>query len=362
MKKVLIKAYTKRNLGDDLFIKILCERYPDTLFYIICEKNNSKPFKDIKNLKVIPKIKYIDSILNRVNISVNINELKLTQKYGDVDATVHIGGSIFIQSKYWKKKIKSYKNSITTSNNFFIIGSNFGPYSVDLFKDSYRNIFKIVNDVCFRDFNSYNLFKELTNVRYAPDVVFNLNINDIPIEKPKQKNVIISVIDLSWRPELKEFSILYEVMLEKLICRLINQNYKVTLMSFCENEKDEVVIKRLLDRVQNSKLDSYFYRDNLEGALKVIKSSSGIIATRFHAMILGWVFNKPTVPIAYSQKMINILDDIKYKDSFINLTDNSPWNLDEIISMIDKNKLVDISNLSNNAQYQFKELDNFLKI
>lgn len=32
---MMVSAYTEFNLGDDLFIKVLCERYPDTRFMII---------------------------------------------------------------------------------------------------------------------------------------------------------------------------------------------------------------------------------------------------------------------------------------------------------------------------------------
>lgn len=52
MKKMMVSAYTEFNLGDDLFIKVLCERYPDTRFMIIAPRLYKLVFKDIKNLKV----------------------------------------------------------------------------------------------------------------------------------------------------------------------------------------------------------------------------------------------------------------------------------------------------------------------
>lgn len=61
MKKIIIYAYTKFNLGDDLFIKVLCERYPKTKFIIYAPKDYKKCFKDIKNIKCYSS----QSILNR---------------------------------------------------------------------------------------------------------------------------------------------------------------------------------------------------------------------------------------------------------------------------------------------------------
>ena len=34
MKKIFLYAYTEKNLGDDLFIKYITERYPKCKFYI----------------------------------------------------------------------------------------------------------------------------------------------------------------------------------------------------------------------------------------------------------------------------------------------------------------------------------------
>ena len=38
-----------------------------------------------------------------------------------------------------------------------------------------EKIFKICTDICFRDKYSYNLFKDIENVRYAPDYAFSYN-------------------------------------------------------------------------------------------------------------------------------------------------------------------------------------------
>lgn len=53
MKRIMINAYTTFNLGDDLFIKVLCERYPNTEFILYAPKEYKINFKNSSNLKVI---------------------------------------------------------------------------------------------------------------------------------------------------------------------------------------------------------------------------------------------------------------------------------------------------------------------
>ena len=52
MKKIFIYAYMAKNLGDDLMVRILCERYPNTKFYLFADAFYKTAFKDLDNLTV----------------------------------------------------------------------------------------------------------------------------------------------------------------------------------------------------------------------------------------------------------------------------------------------------------------------
>lgn len=54
LKRVMVHGFFTFNLGDDLFLKILIERYPHITFYIYANKNYKELFKEYKNLKVFP--------------------------------------------------------------------------------------------------------------------------------------------------------------------------------------------------------------------------------------------------------------------------------------------------------------------
>lgn len=55
MRKIFLYAYDRINLGDDLFIRTICNRYPNVKFYLWSKKYNEKVFDDVKNLKVLDK-------------------------------------------------------------------------------------------------------------------------------------------------------------------------------------------------------------------------------------------------------------------------------------------------------------------
>lgn len=56
MLDVFLTAYMACNLGDDLFITILCERYPSVNFYLFCSEPYTVAFKNIKNITVISEL------------------------------------------------------------------------------------------------------------------------------------------------------------------------------------------------------------------------------------------------------------------------------------------------------------------
>ena len=345
MKKIFIQAYLKKNLGDDLFLKILLERYKKEKFQII----GPKEYKEImpSNLKVIKNKKIINKMLN---ILTN-NKISLKKIYSNKsDITVIIGGSMFIQSSNFYKRNDHY------GKNYFIIGSNFGPYKSQEFYDKYYNIFKDAKDVCFREKYSYELFKKLKNIRYAPDVIFSLDTNNIEIKE--NKKVVISIIDCE-RKIGKEYQEIYDKKIIEIMRWFIKRNYTICLMSYCKEEGDEDAINRIiqkLDTHNKRKIETYFYNGNISEALKIMANCEVIVGSRFHSNILGLLLKKTIIPIAYSDKMINILKDIDYKGKVIDIRKMQDFNIEELTDE-DITYKKDVSDIVKKAEQQFKELD-----
>lgn len=357
MKKALIWAYTQVNLGDDLFIKILCERYPNTLFSIIGKKSKLIPFENIPNLQIIRDYySSIDSGFRRLGCRSSFYNNKIKKTASNNDVVINLGGSIFMEFNDWQKNLNDYKGVIENSSKFIVLGSNFGPYKSDDFLLNYSEVFNRLDDICFRDKKSYGLFKDSTNVRYAPDIVFGLAANKVQTLDDSDEYILISVMDFSLRQKLSSYQKLYEKNIVKICSFLVSKNKKVKLMSFCKEEGDERMIDRIRKTFGESPfISSYNYRGDIEEALAVIKSANSIVATRFHSMILALVFQKPFYPIIYSEKMTNVLEDIRFKGKYSMLSE--PIDCEELYDQL---KTLLPSFESNCNSNQFLYLDSIL--
>lgn len=359
-KSVFIYAYTSLNLGDDLLISLLCSRYKDTKFYLVGEASSLKALRIIPNLKTFPSIPRLDGILRRLRINININNIykKLISQF--CDGIVNIGGSIFIENQEWEKKVSTYKIRILKNKPYFIIGSNFGPYKNKAFYDGFKVFFQSVRDVCFRELYSYKLFSDLPNVRYASDVVFSYPFCKVDSTK---NQVAISVIDLESRKKLSIYSEEYHRIITEISRFFINEGFRVVLLGFCEKEGDKIAISKIMDIFNDEDkkyIDTYCYYGNIDETINIINESKYIIATRFHAMILGWVFNKPVYTIVYSDKTINVINEIDSKCKYIRIEDLNKFDIKQIHEYLTMNDTIDIKKQTLLAEKQFEELDKFL--
>lgn len=359
-RKAFVYAYTKCNLGDDLFIKILCERYPHTKFYIISDRKFSEPLKKNPNLIVIYRIPKIDGLLKKLNINVSINNVLSRFLSMYCNAIIHIGGSIFIQNpEEWKSTLNLYRRRILKNKNFHILGSNFGPYMDKEFVEEYRRLFSDIKDVCFRDQYSYSLFKEMQNVRNEHDIVFSLSAAENETIREK-KQVAISIINLHNRKTLSKYEENYYIKIIEIIRFFSRSGYRVLLMSFCKQEGDEDAINDIMHNLDDKckeMTQSYFYSGDIDEALFKIKESKYVIGSRFHAMILGWTFNKLTYPIVYSDKSINVMEDIGFGGRYEMIQNIENMKVDHIIEDLEDSEVPDIKTLSESAVKHFMYLD-----
>ena len=359
MKKALIIAYAKKNLGDDLFIYILAKRYTNTKFYLCAKTKYNKECFNLINFKLINSlvVKEIDKISYNLNIP-KINCNNIVSRF--CDTMILIGGSMFMENVDIEtcKKVLSDRFSYLKSD-YYILGSNFGPYITEEYYNVHKELFKSAKDVCFREEYSYNLFKDLKNIRYASDIVFSMDITDIKIREDKR--VVISIIDLTSRKDLAVYKEVYENKMRRTVEYFLNIGYEVTLMSFCNIEGDEKAIDSILNLVEGKdRVNVYKYDGNIQEALTVIANCKIVIAARFHAMILGLLFNKTVIPMIYSEKTLNVINDIGFKGKYIKLEELSDFDVNNFIEQ-DLNYKFDVSNQIMDSKRQFEVLDTYLK-
>ncbi|WP_226645640.1 polysaccharide pyruvyl transferase family protein [Mesobacillus subterraneus] len=359
-KKFLVKAYFAMNLGDDLFLKILFDRYPDVEWHLLtASENYSMVFNQYKNVKII----------NSMSVKLGRRKYNLFYKFNDLifhykkyDGLVIIGGSLFMENQAWKEHLiqgEYLPNKFQTLNKkTFIIGANFGPFNDALFLKRHREFFLKIDDICYRDQYSYDLFKDMENVRVAPDVVFNLNIE--PFEE-KEKSVGFSLIDIKNRDGLKEHYDSYMDKTLELINKYIQHGYKVKLFSFCKNEGDLNIINTIIEKNNNKNkksIEVIEYKGNLEWFLNRYKTCEVIIGTRFHSIILGFLFEQNVYPILYSDKTYNVLRDLNMDKNYCYIKDIEELDTDKVISTTNK---MNVKEVVKAASKQFAKLDTYLQ-
>lgn len=353
-KKIFIKCYFSKNLGDDLFLKILCERYNEN-FVLLTDSNHDIK---LKNLKII-KLNFFQKIIRKIYHLLDKDYIFLYNIVKKYKYFVNIGGSIFIENYF--REFKLFNLLQKHNIKYYIIGANIGPYKSKQFLTKLKkDVFTSASDVCLRDKESYNLTKNLKNVRYAPDIIFSYDFNKYIMNDKIEKKVLISVIDCYKKKE--QIANIEPEKYDKLIIDLIyfflDKKYKIELVSFCKSEGDEEAINRIYSKLNNKKnVYTNFYDGNIDRILSTIATSSIIVGSRFHANIIGFSMNKVVIPISYNLKTKNMLNDLNFKGTFFDL-DNLQ---DEInFNEIDLNYKVDISLIKENANNHFNELDKIL--
>lgn len=358
-KNILIKAYINKNLGDDLFIKILAEKFLKQNFIIVINKKIfSNDYLNFKNLKRIKGFRILDFIIRKLKGIYIFSEI-IAYKLNKCDKIIEIGGSIFMEKVGKNYHLIQRKSLKELYGKYFILGANFGPYNSNEFLEEYYNFFSECSDVCFRDIYSYSLFKNLPNIRYAKDIVFSLNVE----EYAEKEYILISVIKPSIRKELFDKDNEYYNTIKNVAVDFLENGKKVKLMSFCKNEGDEEAIEEILKITPKSfrdKIGKYYYDGNIEDALEIIGKAEAVVATRFHAMILGFIYRKKVYPIAYSKKTTNVLEDLEFKGNYCSFDNLSKISYEKIM----ENEVLDENILElarKDAERHFEKLDLFLK-
>ena len=348
MKKIFIMAYLRNNLGDDLFVKELINRYPNEKFYIdVIDLKYGEVFRNSNNVEV------------RIEKEENFNKIEINQ----YDAFIYIGGSIFIEGgKVYnldESCIKFIKKCKEKNKPFFYISSNYGPYKTKKYFELSKQAFSNCTDICFRDEYSYNLFKNIGSVRYAPDLLFSYKIDDIEKEK---NSVGISVIDLELREDLKHKEEEYIKFLVRNIEKFLQEGKNIYLFSFCKEEDDEKAIEKVLENIKNkeekNKIKIIKYNNNLIEFLDIYKKMEYMICQRFHSLILSCICNQKIFVISYSKKIDNVIKDLKLE---INYKEHKNLKEDEKLNLKEFKEAKNIEKIKTEAEKQFKELDKFIK-
>lgn len=362
--KVFLKCIFENNLGDDLFIRTVCNRYPDISFTAIA-RNNLTIRPQIPNLKVV----HINNSIYKAfrKISFQLNRVCVADRIlvSSADLVAAVGGSLFMENKIYKDSLKADKYYNTywfeqVKKPLYIIGSNVGPVYNEHYLQKVKRIFLKADDVCLRDHASRDL-AGIEKVRTAPDVIFG--VIDEPMNTETEKKAVISVINCEKKArQMRNFNTeKYREAMIHLIRQLTDQSYNVILYSFCKDEGDEEEIAVLKERLGNTDhISEYFYKGDIDEALSVMEKAEIIVGTRFHANVIGFAMHKKVIPVIYNDKTRNLLDEIHFEGSSIDIEKDIYPDVSKLLSNEPLSPEL-IAQLKTDAQKQFSGLDQALK-
>lgn len=359
MKKVFVDGYHANNLGDDLFFKLLLERYPNTCFIF----NHSD---DAPALLAFPNIKLI-----------NVSRSQLLSELREIDVYLLIGGSMFQEVESKKIWIRRWLSLLARSfilklfrKKIVFIGFNFGPYKTKLFLNLYKILFRFINYLSVRDEFSFELLKNNKKVKFYPDLVFGLNDDKYQRRAiDRTRSLGISIMDFGSNVDFQEE---YEAMIIEII-NGVDSTIPIKLFGFQKfNEIDDsIVINRILDK-SNKKIKYFQYTgNNTDAFLKEYYDNMLVITTRFHSLVLSLKACQDVISFDYNIKVTNLRQMLDLKSSSISIDDITPHSNKKVRLLINeinkyffkgkkKSAAVNLIELSKAAEKHFEYLDIFL--
>lgn len=362
-KKVFLFACIEKNIGDDLFIRTVCDRYPHVQFTISSDANYGSLSK-IKNLSFSRRLKWWTfftsleprTTIRKITKTLGASTLKLL--LGKRDVALFIVGNAFKNFAYRGKYQSEWiKKRLQLAKKFYLISTNFGPYNDNRWKDNFEEIFPQMADVCFRDEYSYQLFEHLSNTRFAPDAILTLGEQQVNGTAPK--NVIISIIDCSFNArseELRRAAESYESKMIEVAQKFLSEGYRVTLLNSNANQ-DRPACDRIISHIDSDNVDVVDYNGELDVVFDLYRNSSCVVATRLHTIILAWLYRLPVVPIVYDIKVENLLNSYHFSADRFDIKSLDDVSSEDIFEAMRKYDYFLSQETIDSSHLQFKKVD-----
>lgn len=315
---VFLYAYAELNVGDDLFLHKLVSSYPDVRFVMIARKPYQQMFSGYPNVTVYRKGAFLLRLVNKLGPAGPIPWWVARA----CDYAVYIGGSILQEYPHWVDQHLYYRNLFDNERLYFL-GCNWGPCLTKQFEHNMADVLSRMKDVCFRDRYSFNTFSHLPNVRYAPDILLGLDWSRFA-QIPEKQQVMLSVVDCTSEAiGLAPYAEQYNRFMARLAEEFAASGCRPILCAFSEDLGDcraAETIRSLMAPQFRAQTGLVSYQGtNLEQILHLIAESQYIVATRFHAMILGLVAGKQVLPVIYSNKTRNVLEDLSFQGACLDI-------------------------------------------
>ena len=180
--------------------------------------------------------------------------------------------------------------------------------------------------------------------------------------------VLISVLNLEKDGDANsKLQSQYQRAIEIFIENQLSRGERIVLIGFCNAQGDNKVIEAIMTQYKgNASVQACNYPDiTYQQALGYIVSAKSIVASRYHAMILGWVCQKKVLPIVYNEKMIHVIEDLNPDSVFITLEElikDETILISKYERMIQENRKVGTERIIEEAKKHFEKIDDLIKL
>ncbi len=308
-KRIYLKAYTDKNIGDDLMIHTFVISLGDEYeIYLCCPVEFQSYYRSLLKNKVI----LTDVPLRRIH----------RYGLGFFDLVVSLGGSTLIGRRYkgcyYRLLNYSYLKFLSFfGTKFCIIGCNIGPFANSFMRWFVKLELRSAHFVTCRDKVSFDFIKNSVSrkieVNYFPDILADVAYK-YQISKCNQNIDAPLGVIVHNKMNAQTVSKLIEII--KSICNKCDRGCKVFAFDSGKNESDIKVAEIIRMKLPADIKTSLVINNDEKNILMELAECWKIISIRFHGIVFSLSLGIPVIPIAYSNKHIDYLDGIGYNDPF----------------------------------------------
>ena len=298
---IYLRAYLDKNFGDDMMIRLFCNELCEHNIHLYCKDERFfSGFDDIKNLEMT----------STPPDKVNCGGVKYK-------LSVNIGGSIFKISSMRSKlsRFKTIMNLRKMKKNgckSVILGSNVGPFHGVFAKTLAKMHMETGEFITVRDKEAKAFcdthLKKTASYLY-PDVLFALK-DDMLKPSGERSGLGISVYN-GHAEQFDAYCAYMAAIADEYITRT---GEAVSLISFDTGKEDDVRAARTIYSLMKSKNVRHIsHEGDGNNIIEAIGSVRHMIAARFHACVMCMKMQRPFIPLCYSNKTENLLNDFGYE-------------------------------------------------
>lgn len=301
-----MKAFLDKNLGDDMMLLALFRFFPKDDFTLSCT-NSYEPY-------------YRHLFADCMNVSLTEIALCQIARLGDggFDIILQIGGSILQGTRnigcfYRGRNIRAILRQKRYGTKYYIIGCNTGPFTNRLTRFFVQLEIKSCDGISVRDHASYQFIQN----GFTRDVPI-IQADDLVLEYAARYGngcrdgalgisvMIPSGMSAAAAGIIHAYADICNQYIQKT-------HRKVKLLCYNSGTQDDVsAAKAVLAQCQfpESVRIAAYEDGNYEEIIQETSLCDRIVAVRFHSMIMAFGTGVPIWPVAYSNKMQNVLEDM----------------------------------------------------